>query len=115
PVAKNGAPSGRMEEAAKQAPSSAAADSVAPSETEARRSRPELAQRDDKRLGTGHGEREYSPTTQTAFERASSSPAEIVQVRYDSFANLLASGVIPRAPAPPRQPNAFPSFVPDPG
>ena len=115
PVAKNGAASGRMEEAAKQAPSSAAADSVAPSETEARRSRPELAQRDDKRLGTGHGEREYSPTTQTAFERASSSPAEIVQVRYDSYQNLLASGVIPRPRPPmPRQPDAFPSFVPDP-
>ena len=43
------------------------------------------------KLGTGHGEREYSPTTQTTFERASSQPAEIVQVRYDSYANLVAA------------------------
>ncbi|HEX2542769.1 MAG TPA: hypothetical protein VHM00_16995 [Caldimonas sp.] len=66
------------------------------------------------RLGTGHGEREYSPTSQTAFERASSQPAEVVQVRYDSHSNLLASGVIPRARPMPRVPQPFPSFVPDP-
>ncbi len=71
--------------------------------------------KDEKKLGTGHGEREYSPTSQTAFERASSSPSEIVQLRYDSYANLLASGVIPRPRPMPRQPDAFPSFVPDPG
>jgi hypothetical protein len=50
----------------------------------------------DERLGTGHGEREYAPTTQTTFERASERPAEIVRLRYDSVENLLASGVIPR-------------------
>ncbi len=65
------------------------------------------------KLGTGHGEREYSPTTQTTFERASSQPAEVVQVRYDSYANLLASGVIYR-PRPPIVPEPFPGFVPDP-
>jgi len=114
PIARNGAASGRMEEAAKQAPSATAADSAAPMESEARRSRSELAQRDDKKLGTGHGEREYSPTTQTAFERESSAQAEIVQVRYDSYQNLLASRVIPRPRPMPRAPDAFPSFVPDP-
>jgi hypothetical protein len=66
------------------------------------------------KLGTGHGEREYSPTTQTTFERASSQPAEIVQVRYDSYANLVAAGVIGR-PQPPALPQPFPGFVPDPG
>ena len=65
------------------------------------------------KLGTGHGEREYSPTTQTAFERASSSPAEIVQVRYDSYANLVATGVIGRAPIY-AVPDPFPRFAPDP-
>jgi hypothetical protein len=65
------------------------------------------------KLGTGHGEREYSPTTQTTFERASSQPAEIVQVRYDSYANLVAAGVIGR-PQPPAVPQPFPGFVPDP-
>lgn len=76
------------------------------------RDRDSLAKAD--KLGTGHGEREYSPTTQMTFERASSQPAEVVQVRYDSYANLLASGVISR-PQPPALPQAFPGFVADPG
>ncbi|MEP6740660.1 MAG: hypothetical protein ABJA61_09795 [Caldimonas sp.] len=68
------------------------------------------------KLGTGHGEREYSPLSQTAFERATSSPAEVVQVRYDSYANLVASGIIARPRPPmPRVPDAFPGFAPDPG
>ncbi|MEO5843597.1 MAG: hypothetical protein ABIQ33_02030 [Caldimonas sp.] len=114
-VAKeSGAASGRME-AERQGPSAANSDAAAPMQEPARRSRSELATRDEKKLGTGHGEREYSPTTQTAFERASSTPAEVVQVRYDSYANLIASGVIQRSRPTPRQPDAFPSFVPDPG
>jgi hypothetical protein len=69
-----------------------------------------VASRSDK-LGTGHGEREHSPIDRTSFERATSQPAEIVQVRYDSHANLVASGVI----APQRAlPDPFPGFVPDP-
>ena len=86
---------------------------AAPASPPAMRDRESLAKAE--KLGTGHGEREYSPTTQTTFERASSQPNEIVQVRYDSYANLLASGVIQRARPAPRQPDAFPSFVPDPG
>jgi hypothetical protein len=115
PLAKEGAAGGRME-AERQAPAAAAAnDAAAPAEkSTARRSQPEMAQRDDRKLGTGHGEREYSPTTQTQFERASSSPAEFVLVRYDSVQNLIAAGVIPRPRPIPRQPDAFPSFVPDP-
>jgi hypothetical protein len=78
---------------------------------------PALRDRDSlakaEKLGTGHGEREYSPTTQTTFERASAQPAEVVQVRYDSFANLVANGVVGR-PRPPVTPEPFPSFVPDP-
>ena len=65
------------------------------------------------KLGTGHGEREYSPITHTAFERASSQPSEVVQVRYDSYANLVAAGVIGR-PRPPVVPEPFPGYVPDP-
>ncbi|MEP7302502.1 MAG: hypothetical protein ABI699_13355 [Caldimonas sp.] len=78
---------------------------------------PPMRERDSvakaEKLGTGHGEREYSPTTQTTFERASSQPAEIVQVRYDSYANLAAAGVIGR-PRPPAYPEPFPGFAPDP-
>lgn len=70
-----------------------------------------LAKAPSARLGTGHGEREYSPIGRTNFERASAYPAEVVQVRYDSHHNLIASGVI----APRRSvPDPFPGYVPDP-
>jgi hypothetical protein len=70
------------------------------------------------RLGTGHGPREYAPTQYTDFERAGVSPDEVLSVRYDSRANLIAQGVI-RKPRPPRpfrhEPRPFPGqFVPDP-
>jgi hypothetical protein len=68
-----------------------------------------------KRLGTGHGEREHSPTQWTDFVRASDSPAEVVTIYYDSRANLVARGII-RGPRVV-EPNAFPggfAFVPDP-
>jgi hypothetical protein len=75
-----------------------------------------LAARRGEPLGTGHGEREYSPTTNVAFERASDGPAELVQVRYDSYQNLVALGVVGGTNA--QKPEAFPlspsTFVPDP-
>ena len=71
-----------------------------------------LAQRAE-RLGTGHGEREHSPITHTAFERAGSEPNEVVRVRYDSHANLVAMGVI-RMPDRPDEPQPFARFAPDP-
>ncbi len=72
-----------------------------------------LAKRE--RLGTGHGERLNDPTRYTAFQRASSSPAEVVTIYYDSRENLLARGIIPR-PTRYAYPQAFPGgFVADPG
>lgn len=72
-------------------------------------------------LGTGHGRRESSVVTRVDFERAGPRPDEVIRVRYDSRANLLARGVIPSPdPAPqPRRPDPFPSgpqlgYVPDP-
>jgi hypothetical protein len=67
------------------------------------------------KLGTGHGEREYSPTRHTEFVRNSDSPDEIITIYYDSRANLVARGIIPL----PRlaEPMPFPGgagFVPDP-
>ena len=67
----------------------------------------------EQRLGTGHGEREYSPTSQVAFERASRQPAEIVKVRYDSHRNLVALGVVGGRPEPV-EPQPFPRFAADP-
>jgi hypothetical protein len=87
-----------------------AADSPAAAAGSVRERDASSTSRTDK-LGTGHGEREYAPIGRTAFERASAQPAQIVQVRYDSHANLVASGVIRTWPAVP---DPFPGFVPDP-
>ncbi len=74
---------------------------------------PELREK----LGTGHGEREYSQVSNTSFNRAQSTPNETISIRYDSRENLVSMGVIP-APHPwNAKPRPFPNnlgFVPDP-
>ncbi len=67
-------------------------------------------------LGTGHGERVDSPVTNTEFRRASRHPAEVITIYYDSYANLVARGIIPhRHHGGYGRPNPFPGgFVPDP-
>jgi hypothetical protein len=72
-------------------------------------------QRDDARIGTGHGRHEHSPAVHVTFERATSAPAEVLALYYDSRANLLARGII-REPVhvAPTSPRPFPGFVPDP-
>lgn len=73
-----------------------------------------LAARPEKKLGTGHGERLDAPTEYTSFRRASSVPAEVITIYYDSRANLMARGIIPE-PRPAVRPNPFPGgFAPDP-
>src|SRR5690606_41840333 len=67
-------------------------------------------------IGTGHGEREWSPAGQTRFERAGR-PVQITQLRYDAPAALSARGILPRERPWSRhtRPQAFPGgFVPDP-
>ena len=67
------------------------------------------------KLGTGHGQREHSPTRYTEFARQSDTPDEIVTIYYDSRANLIARGII-RSPRL-AEPSPFPGssgFVPDP-
>ncbi len=68
------------------------------------------------KLGTGHGRSEESHVTYTNFERATSSPAEIITIHYDTYENLLAQGVIYQPPVYARPtPTPFPGqFVPDP-
>lgn len=80
----------------------------------------QLAQAPREKLGTGHGEREQSLVERTDFERAQESPDEIIRIRYDSRANLVARGVIrePRRRNEPL-PDPFPGspmarYVPDP-
>jgi hypothetical protein len=79
-----------------------------------------VAPRPSERLGTGHGERETSVARMTTFERATPQPEQRVEIRYDSYENLAAAGIVP----PPRAawtppPHAFPAdpprgYVPDP-
>ena len=70
-------------------------------------------------LGTGHGEREYSYVNHTEFLRMQDHPNEVIRIRYDSFDNLLAMGIVKRPrPAAPWA-NPFPGspeqqYVPDP-
>jgi hypothetical protein len=71
------------------------------------------------KLGTGHGAREASYVQNTQFDRLSSMPNEVIKIRYDSFENLVAMGVVPSRPAWRTGPNPFPDsispkYVPDP-
>ncbi|MBW8813534.1 MAG: hypothetical protein JF588_08925 [Caulobacterales bacterium] len=78
----------------------------------------EPAERSAEKLGTGHGAREWSVVTNVPFERATRYPQFITRIEYDTYDNLVASGVIqPRwdRGAPPRPfPGNPPRYVPDP-
>lgn len=70
-------------------------------------------------VGTGHGEREWSPVGTTRFIRASSQPVQLTELRYDTHAGLVARGIAPAywptAANPAPEPRAFPNgFVADP-
>jgi hypothetical protein len=95
-------------ERSESAPQRRSADAAAPSAA--------LAARSSEKLGTAHGQREYSVVTRTSFDRQSNTPNLVMEVAYDSRDNLVAAGVIP---PPIRQARAFPldeplRFVPDP-
>jgi hypothetical protein len=71
------------------------------------------------KLGTGHGEREYSYVSHTEFVRMQTQPNEVIRIHYDSLDNLFAMGIIPRPHPGPPTPNPFPAsrdpqYVPDP-
>ncbi len=72
-----------------------------------------IARQAEERIGTGHGRIEESRVNYTSFERATSTPSEVVAIYYDSHRNLVARGVISE-PAAPAAPRPFPGFVPDP-
>ena len=68
-------------------------------------------------IGTGHGQREWSPASHTQFIRATRTPTQVSELRYDDYDTLVARGVLrpyPRYRADSR-PRAFPEgFVADP-
>jgi len=79
-----------------------------------------LARQPDEKLGTAHGAREWSVVNMTTFERATPYPQSVRQIQYDTYANLVACGVIPRPRREDHPPRPFPldpdgaGFVPDP-
>jgi hypothetical protein len=71
--------------------------------------KPEAA---EKSIGTGHGRNQSSQARYVQFERESDAPSEVIAIRYDTRANLVARGIVE---APAREPNPFPArFVADP-
>ena len=102
----------RSERAAGAAGAAAPSASMAQAKPESRAKADTFAPAE--RLGTGHGAREYAHVDETTFERASRAPAETLAVWYDSYANLVAQGIIAR-PVARSEPQPFPGgFVPDP-
>jgi hypothetical protein len=70
---------------------------------------------DRSRLGTAHGRSENDRVGFTEFERAQSTPDEIITIRYDRRENLIAMGVLAPSPgAPIPFPSSIAGFVPDP-
>lgn len=69
-------------------------------------------------IGTGHGGREWAPTSRTGFERATRQPEQVSELRYDEHRRLVAMGILPRRSGPiwrDDTPRAFPGgFVADP-
>lgn len=104
PLSRPGARGDEARESASGATRESAAEPAAPSADALMRALP----RPEEKLGTGHGEREASQASWTDFRRASSSPAEMIAVYYDSRQNLIARGII--VPAPRAEPNPFPGF-----
>jgi hypothetical protein len=114
------APPPPMARAAPSQPSSLAAPSDQATAAETARGYAGIAPpapRDDK-LGTGHGAREWSVVNIVSFERATTYPQFVRQIEYDTYANLVASGVI--TPLAANHPRPFPTtpdgagYVPDP-
>jgi hypothetical protein len=69
------------------------------------------------KLGTGHGEREYSYVNRTEFARLQPLPNETIRIRYDSLDNLFAMGIVRRpthATLNPFPGSSDPQYVPDP-
>ena len=102
------------QKAAAESTAGALADSAKASDGVARAERADADMR-AKKLGTGHGEREHSPTRYTEFARNADVPDEVVTIYYDSRPSLVARGIIPSPRA--SEPLPFPAgagFVPDP-
>ena len=90
----------------------------APRDSASAKALADSVQRNAQRLGTGHGEREYSYVSHTDFDRMSPEPNEVIHIRYDSLQNLMAMGIVRRPRPAPVGTEPFPAsahqYVPDP-
>ena len=107
-------PSPAPSSAAPAAPAAESSPRILPADSLAK-----AAPMPSQRLGTAHGQRETSVVSHTSFTRLQEQPNEVISIRYDSRANLVARGVIREPVARPWPPRAFPqsdsvSYVPDP-
>jgi hypothetical protein len=73
----------------------------------------------DPKLGTGHGEREYSYVRHVDFTRMRPEPNEVIRIRYDSLENLIAMGIVERPHPMAPKADPFPAssgeqYAPDP-
>lgn len=107
----------RAAEASPEGPSARSGAAPAAPAQEANNRSMDSSRYQQPRLGTAHGQREGSEVRYTDFIRASSRADELISIRYDSYRNLVAKGVIPVNRSSGRPvPNPFPGqFVPDPG
>jgi hypothetical protein len=114
PLSRSEAETAEAESRAKADAGGGAPAAPAPENSVGQAMRGPLLERQEK-IGTGHGERERSEVLYTNFRRATPYPNETLTIYYDTYANLVARGVIPR-PTPVVEPNPFPGgrFVPDP-
>jgi len=96
-------PPAELEQPGARAESGAANDSAP---------RPAASPAPEKKIGTGHGRSWNAPARYVEFERESDLPAEVIAIHYDTYANLVARGVIREER---NLPSPFPGgFVPDP-
>ena len=65
-----------------------------------------MEKRADK-IGTGYGRGETSYVRHVGFERATAAPEEVIAIHYDSYANLVARGIIRVTPR--FEPQPFPA------
>ena len=115
PIARDSRDSSEAEAQASREHALVAPEAMAAAPPAARAPSPEPAPK----LGTGHGEREYSYVNHTEFARLQNQPNEVIRIRYDSLDNLLAMGVIRRGRPLLPNVNPFPAspspgYVPDP-
>jgi hypothetical protein len=119
PVAAAGAvPPSRAEASSPAEPAAPGAGRAAPRDSASAKALADSTLKREQRLGTGHGEREYSYVSRTDFDRLSSEPNEVIRIRYDSLQNLMAMGIVRRPRPAPVGADPFPAsdrqYVADP-